>query len=321
MAADSSATGDRPVPVVINGSAGSGDVAAARAVFEPLRAAGRVAIRQTDSAGVAPAVRTARSFGAGEIVVVGGDGSIQRSAREVAGDGTILVAAPGGTLNHFARRYGIDTLASAAALVGRGPVADVPLGVADDTLFLNTVVVGAYPEILRVRERLEDLVGKWPAAGLGFAAALLRRPRGHYAIDWDGGRIERTTGMVWIGLGRGSWPLSHRVDQQVPAPLLEVVILRDLGRLATAAWLARLARAIRSGRDGEAGDDPAIERLHARWLIIRPLDADGPAPAEDAARVRREATIAATLDGDPVVFPSPLFVSAVPGALRIRVPS
>ena len=40
-------------------------------------------------------------------------------------------------------------------------------------------------------------------------------------------RIERRTGMVWIGLGRGSWPLSHDIRRDVPDPVLEVAVLRD----------------------------------------------------------------------------------------------
>ena len=295
---------DHRATVVINGSAGDGDVGAARAAFEPLRAAGQVVIRETDSAGVATAVRTARSLGATEIVVVGGDGSIQRSAREVAGNGVVLVPAPGGTLNHFARRYGVETLEDAATLVGRGRVEEVPLGVADDLLFLNTLTIGAYSAVLDTRERLEDTLGKWPAAAFGFAGALLRMPRGRFTIETETRTMERTTALIWIGLGRGSWPLSHRITKDVPDPMLDVVVLRDMGRLAAAAWLARLLAG--AFGHGDPGEDPAIERFQARSLVVRCHEGAG---------------LGATLDGDPVPLASPLFVSAVERALRIRVPA
>ena len=319
---------DRRVTVVINRSAGDGDVASARAAFEALRASGRVAIRETDGAGVAGAVRTARSLGVREVVVVGGDGSVQRSAREVAGNGTVLVPAPGGTLNHFARRYGIETLAAAASLVGRGRVAAVPLGVADDLLFLNTIVLGAYPFVLRIRERLEGVVGKWPAAGVGFGAALARMPRVRLEIETETRRLERRTAMVWIGLGRGGWPLSHHIDRDVPEPVLEVVVLRDIGRLAATRWLARLGRdAMAPGSARDPAEDPAIEILHARSLVVRRTEGDAGARV-DGARGDRDsgagaapAPLDATLDGDPVTLAAPLFVSAVGDALRIRVPS
>ena len=293
---------DRRATVVINGSAGDGDVAAARAAFDALRAAGKVVIRETDSAGVAAAVRTAWSLGVTEIVVVGGDGSIQRSAREVAGNGVVLVPAPGGTLNHFARRHGIETLEDAARLVGRGRIADVPLGVADDLLFLNTLTIGAYSSVLETRERLQNTVGKWTAAVLGFARALLRMPRRRFIIETETRTLERRTALVWIGLGRGSWPLSHRIRREVPDSAFEVVVLRDLGRLAAAAWLARLLAG--AFGHGDPADDPAIERFQARSLVIR---------SEDGGE------LAATVDGDPITFASPLFVSVVDDALRIRV--
>lgn len=302
MAEEREGGADRRATVVINGSAGDGDVGAARAAFEDLRAAGRVVIRETDSAGVATAVRTARSLGASEIIVVGGDGSIQRSAREVAGNCVVLVPAPGGTLNHFARRYGVETLEQAARLVEHGRIEEVPLGVADDLLFLNTLTIGAYSTVLDTRERLEDRLGKWPAAGLGFAGALLRMPRRRFIIETETRTLERTTGLIWIGLGRGSWPLSHRIREEVPDPVLEVVVLRALGRIATAAWLARLLAG--AFGHGDPSDDPAIERFQARSLVVR---------SDSRAHVE------ATLDGDPVTFASPLFVSVADRALRIRV--
>lgn len=295
--------GDR-VAVVINRSAGAGDVRAARTAFEPLRAAGRAAIRETDSAGVAPAVRTARAQGYGEIVVVGGDGSVQRSAREVAGNGTVLVPAPGGTLNHFARRHGIETLDAAAALVGRGRVDEVPLGVADDLLFLNTLVVGAYSSVLSVRERFDGVLGKWAAAAVGFLATLVRLPRLHLGIETADGALERTTAMLWIGMGRGSWPRTHR-PADPDDPVLEVVVLRDVGRLRGAAWLLGLLRRALCGSP-DPSSDSLIERFHARSLLITAAGDD---------------ILPATLDGDPRTFPSPLFVSSVEGALRIRTPS
>lgn len=304
MAEQHESGGDRRATVVINGSAGEGDVGAARAAFDGLRAAGDVVIRETDSAGVASAVRTARSLGASEIIVVGGDGSIQRSAREVAGNCVVLVPAPGGTLNHFARRYGVETLEDAAGLVGRGRVEEVPLGVVDDLLFLNTLTIGAYSSVLDIRERLQARVGKWPAAAMGFAGALVRLPRGRFIIETETRTLERTTGLIWIGLGRGSWPLSHKIRKDLPDAALEVVVLRQLGRLGTAAWLARLLAG--AFGHGDPADDPAIERFQARSLVVRSEGDRG---------------IGATIDGDPVTLASPLFVSVVDRALRIRVPA
>ncbi|HUG41694.1 MAG TPA: hypothetical protein VMM12_14490 [Longimicrobiales bacterium] len=50
--------------------------------------------------------------------------------------------------------------------------------------------------------------------------------------------------------------------------------------------------------------------------MIRVAEHGGTGSGDDAP-----ATLEATLDGDPVSLPGPLFVSAVDRALRIRVPS
>ena len=52
--------------------------------------------------------------GVPRIGVSGGDGPLQTAAAVLHGSGTTLVPIPGGHLNHFARRLGLDSPAAAA---------------------------------------------------------------------------------------------------------------------------------------------------------------------------------------------------------------
>ena len=71
---------------------------------------------------------------------------------------TVLVPIPAGRLNHCARRLGIASPADAAAAAARGAALNVALGVlrseGTERVFLNTAVVGAYPNVIRLRERM-----------------------------------------------------------------------------------------------------------------------------------------------------------------------
>jgi undecaprenyl-diphosphatase len=127
--------------------------------------------------------------------ITGGDGSVGAAAAVANRHGLPLVVAPLGTLNHFARDVGVydllevvdATRAGEAVAVDLGvvevhpdPDAGSPAGPCDDDpsdddavvrtrTFLNTASLGSYPELVRLRERWQPRLGKWPA----FAAALL----------------------------------------------------------------------------------------------------------------------------------------------------
>jgi diacylglycerol kinase family enzyme/membrane-associated phospholipid phosphatase len=151
------------------------------------------------------AARRAAELG-GALGVCGGDGTVNTAATHALRAGVPLAVLPGGTHNHFAYDLGIEEFADTCRAVQTGDAVAVDLGrftplpshSGDEDVerepgyFLNTFSLGAYPELVRIRERWAHRIGPWPA---GVLAAL---------------RVLRTSGPVEAGLGgkeRALWLL------------------------------------------------------------------------------------------------------------------
>ncbi|MBW4717691.1 phosphatase PAP2 family protein [Saccharothrix sp. SC076] len=109
--------------------------------------------------------------------VAGGDGSVAAVAAVAAEHGLPMVLVPAGTLNHFARDVGLNGLADAAKAVAGGEGARVDLSTVDvdgegPRWFVNTASLGGYPDMVRLREKLQARWGKWPAAAIALARVL-----------------------------------------------------------------------------------------------------------------------------------------------------
>lgn len=86
--------------------------------------------------------------GVGVLGMAGGDGSVGCAARVASEGGRALGVIPGGTLNHFARELGHETVEDARASLESRWVADVDLGDAGGVAFVNNV--RSRPGVLRV---------------------------------------------------------------------------------------------------------------------------------------------------------------------------
>ena len=109
----------------------------------------------------------------------GGDGTIGVAAENALAHDLPFLAIPGGTLNHFARSAGLETVGHAirAARRGTGIRARVATARVDDGApftVLNTASVGIYPELVSERDRWQKRVGKWPAAVVAASRILPR---------------------------------------------------------------------------------------------------------------------------------------------------
>jgi diacylglycerol kinase family enzyme/membrane-associated phospholipid phosphatase len=109
--------------------------------------------------------------------VAGGDGTVAAVAAVAAEHELPMVLVPAGTLNHFARDVGVEGLDDAAKAVEGGDgvrvdLAAVEVDGGDRIWFVNTASLGGYPDMVRVREKLEKRWGKWPAAGIAMAKVL-----------------------------------------------------------------------------------------------------------------------------------------------------
>ncbi|GAB2639556.1 bifunctional phosphatase PAP2/diacylglycerol kinase family protein [Nocardia goodfellowii] len=137
------------------------------------------------------------------IGVLGGDGTVSSVAGFAVRHRLPLAVLSGGTLNHFARDAGVDDIDDTLAAVRTGQVAacDAALVRSDDSAartFVNTASLGGYPDFVRLRERWQEHLGKWPAAGISMIRVLLGAEPLHVVIDGQPMAIW----MLFVGNGR-----------------------------------------------------------------------------------------------------------------------
>jgi diacylglycerol kinase family enzyme len=136
----------------------------------------------------------------------GGDGTITTVAGLAVRYELPLVVVPAGTLDHFARDLGVDGPMDTAdaGQVGAAvsvDVADVVVehrgGDTQRIQFINTASLGGYPEMVRLREKLEARWPKWFAAALAMVRALRRAAP--MPVLLDGRRVH--VWMMFVGNG------------------------------------------------------------------------------------------------------------------------
>ncbi|WP_116449513.1 phosphatase PAP2 family protein [Blastococcus litoris] len=120
--------------------------------------------------GEAAASGRARALG-----VAGGDGSVASAAAVAIEHGLPLAVIAAGTLNHFARDVGLETPQDTADAVVSGQAVKVDVADVNGTPFLNTSSIGAYPEMVRRRDRLSGRMGKWLALTVAVGQTLRRQ--------------------------------------------------------------------------------------------------------------------------------------------------
>lgn len=281
--------------VAVNESAGNG-------LADPLE---RIAadlpdaeVTETDGGGLADALGEAAER-ACALGVCGGDGSVNAAADVALDAGKPLVVFPGGTLNHFTRDLGIETIADAIEAVQDGEAVAVDVGRIAGRPFLNTASLGAYVDLVDARERLEDRIGKWPAMMVALVRVLRTSSPAH--IELDGETIR--TWMVFVGNGRyepdGMAPTYRTqlddgeldirlVDASRPMARMRLVLGVLTGTLTRCApWrcirtsgpveVRSLDGPLRLARDGETFDGPAtfrIEKSERRLTVLVPRNRD-----------------------------------------------
>ncbi|TCO53538.1 undecaprenyl-diphosphatase [Actinocrispum wychmicini] len=136
--------------------------------------------------------------------VAGGDGTVAAVSTLAAERELPLVLVPAGTLNHFARDIGVDGIDSVATALetGDGARVDLTTVTVDDERarwFVNTASIGGYPDMVRLREELQDRWGKWPAAAIALVKILSEATPLHLKINGE-------THHVWmVFVGNGSY--------------------------------------------------------------------------------------------------------------------
>ncbi|MEV0321391.1 bifunctional phosphatase PAP2/diacylglycerol kinase family protein [Streptomyces sp. NPDC050658] len=193
----------------------------------------------------------------GVLGVCGGDGTVNAAVAPALHADVPLLVLPGGTFNHFAADLGVDTVADACAALAEGTAVRADVGrvrpltaagpdgaaYADPVYFLNTFSLGAYPDLVRIREHWSPRIGG-PAAALLGVARIVRTGRPLRAVV-NGRR--RSLWLLFAGNGAyrttGIAPV-RRYD--LADGLLDVRVAHGghfaRGRLLTAALAGQLAR-------------------------------------------------------------------------------
>lgn len=135
------------------------------------------------------------------IVAGGGDGSINLVAAHVIASNRILGVLPLGTMNHFAKDLKIPLdLKKAVQTIVAGHVSRVDVGEVNENIFINNSSLGLYPQIVRQRERQQQLGwSKGPAYVWAALGTLRRYPFLDVRIGVDGQEINRRTPFLFIG--------------------------------------------------------------------------------------------------------------------------
>lgn len=279
--------------IVVNVAAGS---ASNQALIDHVRTElpGARIVEVADSATLSGALAEAARDGTA-LGVLGGDGSANAAAAAALEAGVPLVVFPGGTLNHFARDLGLDSVTEAVDAVGHGHVATVDIGTVADRVFLNSASIGSYAELVDERERLEPRLGKWPAMSVALVRVLLRWRRFEVVIDGE-------TRRIWMAFfGNGTYEPAGFAPADRPDLVDGVIDLRVINatspfsrsRLVAAMLLGALARS------------RVYEQRCVRSVSVR-------SAADESIRV--------TVDGESFDGPAELVFGKRLAALRVLVP-
>lgn len=296
-----SAAGSQRLHVIVNTAAGRPGKRSVERIRAALADAAVPADVQPSSRPIEEAAREALEAGASVLGIAGGDGSARAAAQVLAGSESVLAIFPTGTLNHFSRGLGIDTVEAAARAVVRRHVASIAVGNVNGTLFLNTATFGLYADVLRRRERLRPFLGKWPAALVSFLVTIARYRPIHVALVLDGMELHRATALVRVGIGRDSFPTTSATAEERRAPELEIGILRAHTRAGLIALGFRTM--LRIIELLPRAQDAGVEILRTRGFTLQ----------SDSSR------IGTTLDGEVIRSRGSLEVAVHDAALRVLV--
>lgn len=136
----------------------------------------------------------ARASNAAALGIAGGDGSLASVAEVALERDTPFVCVPFGTRNHFARDLGLDREDPIGALRAfDGAERRIDVGRADDRLFLNSVSLGVYAQLVHRRERHRRRRAAFARLRAWAALMMHREPLG---ITIDGETVEARVVLV-----------------------------------------------------------------------------------------------------------------------------
>jgi diacylglycerol kinase family enzyme/membrane-associated phospholipid phosphatase len=269
-------TGDGVV-LVVNPSSGSGT--GARVIDEVRQALPRAEIVELTPDDDPMAVLRSAAAQAEVLGIGGGDGTVSTAAAIAMESDLPLAVFPAGTFNHFAKDIGCPTVARTVEAIRTGTVSCVDLvRLNEEWTILNTASIGAYPQFVQTREKLEHRIGK-PLAGIYAMLHTLRNSK-PVRISYDNKTL--WTSLFFLGnsvyLPTGFAPSRRtRMDDG----LLDVRILETGRRLARFRILTSLAL-------GRLERSPLYHEIQAPKFSFTAVD--GPTPVARDGEVGEEHT-------------------------------
>jgi diacylglycerol kinase family enzyme len=288
------------VAILVNPASGAGRAGeAARHFARSIRDAGHDVVVAETRPGSSPPGLEALVDGAAVVVAVGGDGTMRAAAAAAIPAGTPLYHLPLGTVNLFAREFGMDRRpATLLAALRAAVVRRVDAGDADGETFLLMASMGLDAEVVHE-------IARRRGAGLSRAAYLW--PMLRQAALWDPPRMTLTVdgerivtdepGLVVVANSRHyMWGFDPARRADMTDGFLDVVFFPVGGRAQLLRWALRclMRRHLRDRR--------LIYRLGRRVEV------------ECRSPQRFQ------LDGDPADSRRRLCASVLPGALAVLVP-
>jgi diacylglycerol kinase family enzyme len=247
------------------------------------------------------AARKARSERCDAIVAAGGDGTINAVASAWIGSGVALGVLPLGTLNHFARDMKVPLdVDDAIDLISAGLSRPVDVASVNGHYYLNTSVVGTYPQVVKERDSFPirgRVSKKW--ALIRASLRVLRRPEPiRVTLELDGRPLERRTSFVFVGNN----VYSLKVREQEQRARLDEGVLSVLcpHRLELGGWLRMAWRAL----SHTLHESDEMDCWTAREVVLR----------------LHTPTVQVAVDGEVLSLETPLHYRVHPGALRVICP-
>jgi diacylglycerol kinase family enzyme len=286
--------------IFLNSSAGSFPAQEQAALESAAAEAGLEVVHVSKEISVEDVIRTALAAKRRNIVVCGGDGSINHVAQALVRTDGILGIIPLGTFNHLARdlRIPFDWRA-AFEIATKGEVHQIDVGRANETYFLNTAMAGMYPTISQYRERFRSTHSKWRAYAKGARAALRHFHSVKLGVEIDGHLQKMETPMFAVLVN------SYDVSKGgVPIPRLSFddgrLTLMTLDKMGRFEFALAAARYLRGRLKSVAG----FKSVRCKRIRI------------DSAHHR----VRMGVDGELMYFKPPVLVEIIPASLLMRMP-
>lgn len=237
----------------------------------------------------------------GVLVAAGGDGTVNASVSAIAGSEIPFAVIPLGTFNYFARDIGmpLEPGAAAAAILD-GHVAPMHLARINKHPFLVNASIGLYVRLIQERERHGHRFGRNRVTAI--VSGLVTALRGHYAMTLDmviDGK-PRTMRTPVVFLGKNYLQLKNLdfdVAEGIARGQVGIITLEDANPLTMMAIAWRTL----------VGKPEEAQKLNAFC-------------AETLEIATRRPLISAVIDGEIMVFKSPLKVEVQHDALLVVRP-